>query len=214
MRIGVGVTTNGTLSRIRYRNVCDKINTIVIKNKDQVSVAHDKNVLIKQLYDAGCSYIFLFDDDCFPIKEGWERFFIDACERTSVQHFVLCKTPYNEPIGSKDGVSLFHTGTGCMMFLTRKVIETVGYFNPAYGKYGWEHLAYSSRIFRAGLTPAGYVSVDGWEEYIYSWDLQGDTDGGFVKVHQMSSDEKYEYIEANKECYIAEMNSNKLYYKY
>lgn len=209
MKIGVGVT-------VEKGEIWNGIAQHFITCDDQVSVAHDKNKLIKQLYDEGCDYFFLFDSDCFPIKTGWEQFFIDGCLKTGIQHFVLCNPVHALYQNGNEDVSCYLTGTGCMLFLTRKVIETVGYINPAYGKYGYEHVAYSHRIRMAALTPAWYVSLNGWEEYIYAWDL--DKDGaekhGYVKEHAMTKAEKEEHIRQNEKIFNKEVLSSKLYYDY
>lgn len=66
----------------------------------------------------------------------------------------------------------FNNCSGCMLFLTKEVIEKVGGFNPQYGFYGYEHAGYSRRIHQAGLTPLGmYTCPEGVEDYIYSMDL-------------------------------------------
>lgn len=185
-------------------------------NSDQTTIAKDKNKLIKQLYEADCDYIFLFDEDCFPIKKGWEQFFIDGCLKTGIQHFVLCTPVTALYQNGNEDVSCYLTGTGCMLFLTRKVIETVGYINPSYGKYGYEHVAYSHRIRMSGLTPAWYVSLNGWEEYIYAWDLdkEGAEKHGFVKKLAMTVEERDAYVKENERVFNKEVLGQQLYYGY
>lgn len=215
IKLGIGVTSKEPYD-IR-RLVLSNFNpaTRVSVNYDQISVAKDKNKLIKELYDGGATHLFLFDDDCFPIKRGWEKFFIDAANDTGVQHFVLANEGHNAKCGYMEDVcELWTTGTGCFMFLTRAVVEKVGFINPAYGKYGYEHAGYSLRICKAGFTPAWYVSVNGWEEYIYSWDL--DKDGasrhGYTKIQNMTEAEKGACIAENAEVFNKEQDSGQIYY--
>lgn len=216
MKIGIGITNekfgDGWMGDDM---VCDEV-WILAHNSDQISVASDKNKLIKKLYDSGCDYIFLFDSDTFPIKSGWEKFFIDGCIKTGIQHFVLCNPVNSLYQSGNEDVSLYLTGTGCMLFITRKVVETVGYINPGYGKYGYEHVAYSHRIRMAGLTPAWYVSLNGWEEYIYAWDLDkaGAAKHGYTKVESMTKGEKESYIRLNEHVFNKEVISGQLYYDY
>lgn len=214
MKVGVGYTTSGRIIDWKGILLCPKGSLEV--NKDQISVAHDKNELIRSLYEQGAEYFFIFDDDTFPIKQGWEKFFIDGHLKTGIHHFIV-GNPVNclYQNGNED-VSCYQTGTGCMLFLTRKVIDTVGYINPAYGKFGYEHVAYSHRIRMAGLTPAWYVSLNGWEEYIYAWDLDkgGAEKHGFVKEHCISPEEKIECIKANEAVFNKEVLSKQLYYGY
>lgn len=216
MKVGIGVTTDKFGDGWRGDDLISEDTWVLSHNSDQISVSADKNKLIKKCYDAGCDYLFIFDDDCFPIKQGWEQFFIDGCLKTGIQHFVLCN-PVNALYQSgNEDVSCYLTGTGCMLFLTRKVVETVGYINPAYGKYGYEHVAYSHRIRMAGLTPAWYVSLNGWEEYIYAWDLDqaGAEKHGYVKEHTMSKAEKESHIRDNEKIFNKEVLGSQLYYGY
>ena len=108
-----------------------------------------------------CSgYIFLFDDDCFPIKEGWAEFIIGASKASGQQHMMYLKeTPTIKTLWTCKGkepylITEYNNCAGCMMFLTKEVIEKVGGYGQ-YGFYGAEHAGYSLRIHRAGLTPLG-----------------------------------------------------------
>ena len=184
---------------------------VILNNNAQTTIANDKNWLIHQLYEAGCSDIFVFEDDCLPIKAGWEKFFIDGAERTGVKHFVVCNEAYHQKIGYMDDVSLWENGTGCMMYLHRSVIDIVGYINPAYGKYGYEHAGYSLRIYKAGFTPWWYSTLNGWEEYVHAWDLDKDREY-LPKRNVMTQEEKDASIAANWPIFIEEYNGKKLYY--
>lgn len=48
-------------------------------------IATSKNKCLELL--DGCDYIFLFDDDFYPIREEWEKIYIEASQQTGVQHF-------------------------------------------------------------------------------------------------------------------------------
>lgn len=211
-KIGVGVTT---ADPDKYLSHMVKWDGLIIFNTDQISIARDKNKLIKQLYVLGCDYIFIFDDDTFPIKDGWAEFFVDAAEKNCVNHFVLAND-FHFGSGKKlcEDLTSYESGAGCMLFLTRKVIETVGYINTAYGKYGWEHLSYSYRIFRGALAPSPGTAVDGWEEYIYAYDLQKGKETDFVKTEWQTEAEKDLRSKQNIPIFEAEMASPKIYYPY
>lgn len=225
VRIGIGVTSNDPnkwheTGKPFSGFQCSRIGTSITSDycDDQISVSHDKNKLINSFYDKKypADYIFIFDDDCFPIREYWADFFINASRSTGIDHFVLCKPDHNVLIEKQPIVSLYQTGTGCMMFLTRKCIEKVGYINSAYGKYGYEHAGYSWRIHRAGLTPSWYVSVNGWEKFIYSWDLdkEGADKNNFVRAHWYGEENKADFILQNEDVFNKEIGSPKIYYPY
>lgn len=185
-KIGIGVTTTNPEKYMSYLKVWDGL---ILFNTDQDTIARDKNKLIKQLYNLGCTHIVLCDDDTFPIKEGWVEWLVGL----DVDHYVL-----NEQI------------PGCFLLLTREVVEQVGYMNTEYGKYGWEHLGYYMRILHAGLS----VGHDkGWEQFIYSYDLQ-DADHGFEKVEWQTDSEKESRSLANKPIFEKEIASDQIYYPY
>jgi hypothetical protein len=81
--------------------------------------------------------------------------------------------PTIEIKGVVDGITSWTNCAGCMMFLTRSAIQTVGIFNEDFGVYGFEHADYTNRIHKAHLTPYGqYLSCKG-NDKIYALDLQG-----------------------------------------
>lgn len=148
---------------------------------ERKGIAHRKNECLKALQH--CDYIFLFDDDCFPIKEGWVDFFIDAHKASGQHHFnYLVETPtikrlaeHRASFGNGEMPHLFineyNNCGGCFMSLTKEVIQKVGGFCKDYGIYGFEHAGYSKRIHAAGLTPMGeYLCPAGASEYIYAMD--------------------------------------------
>ena len=68
-------------------------------DKDRQGVARRKNECLRALKD--CDYVFLFDDDCFPIKDGWVNFFIQSGDahllylHSDLHSFILnSKKPY------------------------------------------------------------------------------------------------------------------------
>jgi glycosyltransferase involved in cell wall biosynthesis len=54
----------------------------------RVGIAKSKNKCLELLEK--CDHIFLFDDDFYPIKEGWEQIYIDTAQQTGIHH--LCFT--------------------------------------------------------------------------------------------------------------------------
>lgn len=165
---------------ICYINSADHNYCIFITDDshDRKGVAFRSNECLRALKD--CDYIFLFNDDCFPVKEGWADFFINASLISQQQHFLYLKETTNtKKIDTKYfsnghgaySISAYNNCGGCFMFLTREVIERVGGFCMDYGFYGFEHAGYSMRIHQAGLTMMGdFLSPEGAGEYIYAMD--------------------------------------------
>lgn len=140
---------------------------------DRKGVAARKNECLAALKD--CDFIFLFDDDCFPIRDGfdnWWDFFIATHYRTKQHHFLYMKaTGSIKEISFYNDIRSFNNCGGCFMFLTQEVIQKVGGFCKDYGYYGFEHAGYSKRIHLAGLTPMGeYLTPSGAGKHIYAMD--------------------------------------------
>lgn len=96
--IGIGITTRHrptifakTLSQIKkFQPPNSKI--VVVddsddNDKERLGIARAKNKCIAQLKD--CDHIFLFDDDLYPIKEGWAEFYIKASKDSKIAAFSL-----------------------------------------------------------------------------------------------------------------------------
>lgn len=192
MKIGIGVLTYNRPEHLAlWRKQIIKHSPEAIYNfhiaddtQDRKGIAYRSNECLRALKD--CDYIFIFNDDCFPIKSGWTDFFINAHKASGQHHFLYLKeTP---TIKNTDTVSehwvgghlysesypinIYNNCAGCFMFLTKEAIEKVGAFDERYGIYGFEHADYSNRIHEAGLTPMGkYLCPAGASEYIYSLDL-------------------------------------------
>jgi len=215
MRIGIGVTSykrpeHLDLWRDQYLEYGKPSNagTYYIDEPVRKGIAYGKNQCLEDLKD--CDYIFLFDDDCFPIKKGWEEFFINHHKKTGDHHFLYLRETANIICTSeKNGLRIFNNCGGCFMFLTKEVIEKVGGFNKDYGYYGFEHAGYTNRIHEAGMTPTGnYLCPLGSEEYIYAMDYDFHRKEEFQdKVnHAPSMIDEIEsipdYIEQNKQIYL------------
>src|SRR3990167_5933319 len=192
MKIGIGVTTYKRPEHLEvWRQQIDILrppDSVIYTAYDapeRKGIAYRKNECLRTLKD--CDYIFLFDDDCFPIKNGWAEFFIESSKITKQQHYLYLKeTP---------------------------TIEKIGAYNPAYGYYGFEHAGYSNRIHAAGLTPRGkYTCPAGAGDYIYAMDFDYHLPFNKQVKHDPSlKDELHlleSYLKKNKEIYD---NDTKIY---
>ena len=55
---------------------CNDPRAKVIYNAERLGIAKSKNICLRELRDY--DHIFLFDDDCFPLKSGFENAYIDT----------------------------------------------------------------------------------------------------------------------------------------
>ena len=164
-------------------------------------VAYSKNQNLKTLQDN--DYIFLFDDDCYPIKEGWADYFINSKQK----HLLFLNKSHNKII-VHDEVEIYNDCGGVFMFLTKEVLNKVGYLNSDYGQYGFEHVGYSNRIYKAGFTYAPYQQLSRTKEYLFAMD--------YNMEHKSSIPEykKAKLIEENRKVFINELQSDKIFYNF
>lgn len=175
--------------------------------KDIPNIAKAKNECLYNLRD--CDHIFLFDEDCFPIKDGWVEFFINTLQ----SHLLYLTQRHNlRVIIGDEGGLIYNDCGGCFMYIRKDAFEKVGYFNSEYKQYGYEHAAYSKRIY-PNLN--GYVSWAGIDQYLYSLDYQGEGDWGVKHVPSITDYKAMqESIDYNRKVFEKEINGDKIYYEY
>jgi len=208
-RIGIGVTT--TPNRYEYidrwleyfekfkpKNYHLHIHT----DEHYKGVAYSKNQNLKTLQD--CDYIFLFDDDCYPVKPDWAKFFIE-----SNYNHLLYLQPYHRIKSKINNLESYHDCGGVLIYLTKKVLNKVGYFNPEYGQYGFEHAGYSNRIYKAGLTSSPYQQLTGTDKYFFSKDYMNIEHKSSIPIYK-----KNKLIEENRKVFLKELQSEKIYYNF
>jgi len=188
--VGVGITTHNrretaeeSIRLIRERTsgakivVVDDGSDVPYPDADHrfpaaVGIARAKNKCLELL--DGCEHIFLFDDDCYPLKEGWERPYIESPE----PHLMAVFKDLSGRRKLKD-ISLIYKDSrhkawsrprGMMLYVHHSAVEAVGGMDPIFGRWGFEHGDWSNRIYNAGLTTHRYADVVGSEELIYSMD--------------------------------------------
>lgn len=187
---------------------CDGVKYVIKEAKNIPNIAKAKNECLYALRD--CDHIFLFDDDCFPIKDGWVDFFINS----EVEHslYLTSRHRYYSGIGIK--VSFYHDCGGCFMYIRKDAFEKAGYFNLDYKQYGFEHVGYSNRIIKNELGTL-YPCLIGTDQYLYSLDYQGEGNWG-VKHKQSITDYKaiQESIDYNRGVFQKEITGDKIYYDY
>ena len=209
-RIGVGIIT---CERLDYlNNLLDSIdrkiagvNQIVIiddglkktiyshpkvdfvKHTDgRIGVGRAKNMALKDLYEKGCDYIFLIEDDMRILDPTIFQQYIKASEISGIQHFNYGPgSPFNrkqtiknfdlynrhlleeetEPnprviIDYKDiKIALYKHVTGTCSFYTRRSIDAVGFIDENY-KNAWEHVDHTYSIIKANLHPPFWWFAD------------------------------------------------------
>lgn len=214
MRVGIGITTYKRKDLLKkclehfekYSTLPYRLYVAEDTDEDRKGIALRKNECLYHLQD--CEYIFLFDDDCYPIKEGWEDFFINAHKESGYHHFCyLTKNLHMEKnyyFCGEYTIKSYSQCGGVFMFLTREVLKKVGGLYDGYKFYGFEHIGYSWRIFNAKLIPEMYLCVEGTESYLFAHDYQ-------VDEFQSTIDKETKLALSEENKYILETDTKEIY---
>jgi len=200
-KIGIGVTT--TPNRKEYverwleyfeKHKPTNYHLHIHEDVNYKGVAYSKNQNLYTLRDS--DYIFLFDDDCYPIKDNWTDFFINSNE----SHLLFLDTKH-KVLAQTGNVEHYCDCGGVFMFITKKVLNKVGYLNSSYGRYGFEHAGYSHRIYKADFTRSPYQQLKNTKEYLYAMD--------YNEIHKSSltDEEKIKEIKNNSKIFVNELKS-------
>lgn len=146
-------------------------NKLAYRFEKNVGIATAKNKCLELLDD--CEHIFLFDDDCYPRKKGWERPYIESPEPHLMYLFKDLKgrrLTDSKLVYQDDQHKVLSHPRGCMVYFHRSVLDIAGGMDTGYQKWGFEHGDLSNRIYNLGLTSFRYMDVAGSEKLIYSGD--------------------------------------------
>lgn len=183
-----------------------------IRNESRLGIAKSKNILLKEFLDRKYEGVILFDDDSFPYKDGWLNHFIDAWTYHGQHHLVYACNAKSNTIRNFEYATSWGGCQGVCIWLSSYAIRESGGFNEQFGLYGYEHVEFTNRCFKLGLSPLGrYVSPRFVSDYIYCFDAYGsynDDTTSFTwsgsEVQSMTREEKNALIEENRR--IAEEN--------
>jgi glycosyltransferase involved in cell wall biosynthesis len=165
------------------------------RNETRLGIASTKNRCLQELED--CDFIFLADDDVFPISDNWAQHFISAYERTGCHHFAYQnKAPWLGYQQTVNGIDVFQNSSGVFMFFTKKVLEVCGGYDSRMTTYGYEHSLMSLRIYNAGLMNGyhHYVCPEGADEHLFSLDLDMNCLGKRPPHRPDFHQDKYEFV--------------------
>lgn len=146
----------------------------LIRHETSQGIVTSKNASLSALMDAGCEHLFLWDDDAWPIADGWHLPYIESPEPHLAYQFLdlAGRNKLNDiAVLYRDEKHVAYTGQrGVMLYYHRSAIEKIGGFDPVYGRGMYEHSDLALRIHNAGLTTWAYADVVGSEKMIHSLD--------------------------------------------
>ena len=157
-----------------------------IQNKINLGVGKSKNKALKYLYEKGCDYLFLIEDDMVILDPTVFKQYINAYKISGIQHFNYGPgSPFNrkQTIQNFDlhnrhlldqstepnpkltvdykhcKIALYEHTVAMFSFFTRKVIEKVGYIDEQFYN-AWEHVDHTYCIIKAGYHPPFWWFAD------------------------------------------------------
>ncbi|EOH6331030.1 TPA: glycosyltransferase family 2 protein [Citrobacter koseri] len=146
----------------------------LIRHDNSKGIVASKNASLTALMDAGCEHLFLWDDDAWPIADGWHLPYIESPEPHLAYQFLDLAGPrkLNDlAVLYSDDKHVAYTGQrGVMLYYHRSAIERVGGFDWIYGRGMYEHSDLALRIHNAGLTTWVYADVTNSDKLIHSLD--------------------------------------------
>lgn len=134
-------------------------------------------------------YIFLVDDDIWPIHQDWYLPYINSPEAHlsycwsdilpgqygDQRYYSVGKVLYED-----DSLISFSHPRGQMLYIdAKKVLPRVGGFDPVYGKGMVEHVDWSWRIHNAGLSTWKNQDIPNSNKLFYSVDENMNSEPGF-----------------------------------
>lgn len=162
MTVGIGITTTPNRKKIfeqtlSYIYKFTEISKLYIHNDNNYrGVAYSKNCCMYNLMD--CDYVFLFDDDCYPVDSNWLEYMMDCFDYSGENHFLFLNKTH-QPIENYKyvGITEHKECGGVFMAYTKRVLNTIGYMDAEYSGWGFEHAGWSNRVYKAGLNSAPYL---------------------------------------------------------
>lgn len=193
-KIGIGITTHNRpqflkqcLENIKkhtpeaYIVVVDDaskepVTEATYRFENNVGIARAKNKCLELLYKADCDYLFLFDDDTWALQDEWYLPYINSGEPHLMyifQDFAGGNGLNDTAVLYKDSkITAYSHARGCMLYITRECLDKVGGMDEEFGRWGYEHPAWSDRIFNSGFTSFKYMDVSNSKGLFYSDDEQ------------------------------------------
>ena len=211
MTVGIGIITCNRPHLLQqalkhHNNFSSTADRLFIYNDsvNKKGIAYGKNKCIDTLKDF--DYIFLFDDDCYPIKDGWIEFMIEAHEASRQHHFLFMDSNHHKYVKTwqpniECSIDLYDDCGGVFMSLTKEAVNKVGYLDSRYKRYGYEHAGYSRRIHLSGLNSKPFMMPTGLGEYLYAHDYNEKIDSA------LPVDVRDEFVEYNDSIYHDELKN-------
>lgn len=128
----------------------------LVRHDEPQGIPAAKNACLTALMALGVDHLFLFDEDTRPAADGWWEPYVNGAE----PHYQYCWThfadgryvPKMEVLYADTELVGYGWSMGCLLYVTRHVVERVGGYDLAFTPGFEEHGEYSQRVHNAGFT--------------------------------------------------------------
>lgn len=169
MKIAICITTTPNRKELfaqsflhLVENTREDVSYKIYNDENYEGIAKAKNKCLAMC--DGFDFVFLLDDDIFSLDKSWTDEYINSGLEHAMYIFDRELQERTQKYFS------YELPRGCMLFLTRKVIDTAGGMDEDFAVWGYEHAEYSRRIFNMGLTPAPFIDIPNVIDLFYSYD--------------------------------------------
>ncbi len=172
-----------TLDGLSVSQIAKELDVILVQGPNK-GVSANKNRVLWACQDA--HLICILEDDLKPIERGWFEAYEAAAVLSGIHHF--CRVQDKEVDETVPAFSAYlaeanltpiygPSPRGDLTFLTQRVIQTVGAFNPLFRGAGYAHGEWSARVARSGLInhPLRWIDIKEARDKIVQL---GDREGG------------------------------------
>lgn len=175
--------------------------TIQIYEKNHNSgIFKIKNTCIRLLMEENVDVLFLSDDNNIYLNPNWFEYYLDAIEKTNFGCWTYIHPDVHLANKKSSYINNFEftylsRQNGCLLILTKDVINKIGYFKMIPNKYGYEYINYIFRAIYYGLIPE-CIDISNSENLLIPMITCPLSD-----VKNYTQDEKYLYdMSNNMEC--------------
>lgn len=144
--------------------IVDNLNLTYLKNEKNIGVGRSKNRAMLHLLNAGCTHIFLLEDDITIKDSNVFEAYIKASEETGLKHLMF---GYHGPANKRNNkpdprltvqygeinIALNANCVGGFCYYSRDLLMRIGLFDEKFLN-AWEHVEHSYRAVLNGYLPA------------------------------------------------------------
>jgi hypothetical protein len=138
---------------------------VAATNVSPVGVA--KNMVLRDLLERGCEWLFVSEDDVLPQSEQAITGYIEACEVSGFDHLMFHgHGPANPvPLRSLGAVTIWPNWVGAWCVYRRRALECCGLMDENFHN-AWEHVDHSIRMSLHGHLPDHAPDATGSEAWL------------------------------------------------